>query len=129
MAVPDIRPYWKVRESLTIAGNLLMFNNRIIVVPPSLRSEILRKIHAGLQGIERYRMRVRESIWWRGVIYQTAQMVQQCQQCAKEAYYRREPMIKPDLPDYPWQIIRTDLFELKGHQYLLIVDYFSHYPS
>ena len=38
-------------------------------------------------------------------------------------------MIKPDLPDYPFQIIGTDLFELKGHQYLLIVDYFSHCPE
>ena len=83
--VPDTRPYWNVRESLTIAGNLLMFNNHI-VVPPSLRSETLRKIHTGHQGIERCRMRVRESVWWPGVIYQTAQMVQQCQQCAKEAY-------------------------------------------
>ena len=112
--VPDIRPYWKVRESLTIAGNLLMFNHRI-VVPPSLRNETLRKIHTGHQGIERCQMRVRESVWWPGVIYQTAQMVQQCQQCTKEAHYRKEPMIKPDLPDYPWQIIGTDLFELKGH--------------
>ena len=57
-----------------------------------------------------------------GDTYQTAQMVQQCEQCPKEVHYRREPMIKPDLPDYPWQIIGTDLFELKGHQYLLTVD-------
>ena len=74
-------------------------------------------------------MRVRESVWWPGVIHQTAQMVQQCQQCAKEAHYRREPMIKSDLPDYPWQIIGTDLFEVKGHQYLLTMDYFSWYPE
>ena len=56
-------------------------------------------------------------------------MVQQCQQCAKEAHYRKEPMMKPDLSDYPWQTIGTDLFELKGHQYLLTVDYFSRYPE
>ena len=124
----DIRPYWKVRESLTIANNLLVFNNRI-VVPPSLRDETLKKIHTGHQGIERCRMRVRESVWWPGVIHQTAQMVQRCQQCAKEAHYRKEPMIKSELPDYPWQIIGTDLFELKGHQYLLTVDYLSRYPE
>ena len=58
----DIRPYiyhddeyiryYIMRESLTIVNNLLMFNN-CIVVPPSLRDEILRKIHTGHQGIER----------------------------------------------------------------------------
>ena len=37
--------------------------------------------------------------------------------------------MKPDLSDYPWQTIGTDLFELKGHQYLLTVDDFSRYPE
>ena len=31
------------------------------------------------------------------------------------------------LPDYPWQIVGSDLFHHKGATYLLIVDYFSRY--
>lgn len=49
--------------------------------------------------------------------------------CAQEAQQRKEPLIKSALPDYPWQIVGTDLFELKGLHYLLIVDYFSRYPE
>ena len=38
-------------------------------------------------------------------------------------------MICSQLPDYPWQKIGTDLFEIKGVTYLLVVDYFSRYPE
>lgn len=32
------------------------------------------------------------------------------------------------IPDYPWQVVGSDLFELESEQYL-IVDYFSRYPE
>ena len=56
-------------------------------------------------------------------------MVHQCPVCAQEAQQRKEPLIKSALPDYPWQVVGTDLFELKGVHYLLVVDYFSRYPE
>ena len=34
-----------------------------------------------------------------------------------------------DLPDYPWQLVGTDLFELDQVHCLLVVDYFSRYPE
>ena len=34
-----------------------------------------------------------------------------------------EPMITTQLPEFPWQMVGTDLFELAG-EYVLVVDYF-----
>ena len=48
-----------------------------------------------------------------------------CQKTSK----RKEPLIITPLPDYLWQMVGVDLFELEKDQYLLIVDYFSHYPE
>ena len=50
-------PYWKLRSSLTMCNNLLLYNNRIII-PTSLQKDVMKRIHEGHQGIERCRMRV-----------------------------------------------------------------------
>ena len=52
-------------------------------------------------------------------------MVAQCTVCAKDSVVRKEPLMTTPLPDYPWQVLGSDLFTLKGEQYLVIVDYFS----
>ena len=125
---PELIPYWKARKYLTLKDDLLLHGNRI-VIPTALRKETLEKVHAGHQGIERCRLRIKYSVWWPGVTKQMTEMVQQCPVCAKEATPRKEPLLISPLPDYPWQVIGTDLFELKGVTYLLVVDYFSRFPE
>ena len=125
---PEIAPYFKFKNNLTVCDNMLLFNNRI-VVPKSLQRETLERIHAGHQGIERCRARVTVSVWWPGVMHSIAQWVQNCRECAEQAKNKREPLIATPLPEYPWQLVGTDLFELDKCQYLLVVDYFSRYPE
>ena len=125
---PELGRYWKVRESLTVHNELLMFDNRI-VIPTVLQGEIMRKIHEGHQGIDRCRARVRESVWWPGVSKQMEQMVHQCPECVRANRQPRETLITTPQPEYPWQMVATDLFQLNGEQYLLTVDYFSRYPE
>ena len=55
--------------------------------------------------------------------------VQNCHVCARDNVPRKEPLIVTPLPEYPWQMIGTDLFEITGEHYLLVVDYFSRYPE
>ena len=74
-------------------------------------------------------MRVKASVWWPCISSEVKQYVENCQECAKESRQQKAPLIPTPLPDYPWQQIGTDLFELGGQHYLLVVDYFSRYPE
>ena len=125
---PEVKPYWTVQSSLTFGNNLLLYNNRI-VVPPALRSQTMRKIHEGHQGIERCRQRAQSSVWWPGMSNHIVQYVQQCLVCCRESKPHKQPLLCTPLPDYPWQVVGTDFFELRGKHYLLVVDYFSRYPE
>ena len=109
-------------------NNLLLFNNRI-VIPTPLCKDVMKRIHPGHQGIERYRMRVRSSVWWPSINKQVTEMVRNCHMCEKATTPRQEPLISTSLPDYPWRMIGMDLFELEIKHYLLVVDYFSCYPE
>ena len=124
----DMHPYWEARSRLTLHGNLLLYGSRI-VVPKALRAETLQKLHMGHQGVQRCRSRANDSVWWPGLASQILETVQACRVCAEHSTPHHEPMIASRLPDYPWQKVGSDLFQLRGDHYLLVVDYFSRFPE
>ena len=121
-----ISPYYWVSAEITIANDLLMWGNRIII-PESLQQEMLEKVHEGHLGITKCRERARQSIWWPGMSRRLAETVKCCPKCYKMQTQRAQPMIASALPDFPWQKVRTDLFQWKGKTYLLVVDFYSRY--
>ena len=124
----ELIPYWKVKDSLTTCDQLLFYNSRI-VVPKALQKETLQRIHMGHLGIEKCKKRTSSSVWWPGVMQQVAQVVQNCQECAKQTKPGKKPLVSTVFPKFPWQVVGTDLFELNKNNYLLVVDYFSCYPK
>ena len=122
----EMKPYWVVRNAFTVKQGLIMYNCRI-VVPMSLQKETLQKLHQGHQGGERCRLLAQNSVWWPGLYRDIQETVRQCSVCAKLHTPNKEPMIPSALPEYPWQKLGSDLFELQGKHYLLLVDYFSRY--
>ena len=69
------------------------------------------------------------SAWWPGITSQVTNMIQRYKECARQADSHRKPLITSLLPDYPWLMIGSDLFEHKGEVYLSLVDCFSWYPE
>ena len=121
-----LKPYWCVRSEFSLHNTLLMRADRI-VIPTCLQQDMLSRIHQGHQGIVKCRSRARTSVWWPGISKQINEIIQNCETCCQNFQIRSEPMIPSTLPERPWEKIGTDLFELKGKSYLLLVDYFSRY--
>ena len=63
---PDIRPFFTVREDLTVQEGLPLYRTRL-VIPVELRRDILSKIHDGHQGIVSYRALAKCFVWWPGL--------------------------------------------------------------
>ena len=125
--VPEnVRPYWSVRGELSLQGDLLLRGRRI-VVPKSLQKETLQKIHSGHQGITKCSLRATSSVWWPGLKQQLEELIHNCPECSKAAQAPRQPLISTPLPQHPWEKVASDLFEMDGKTYLLVVDYFSRY--
>lgn len=121
-----MKHYFPVRTELTIAEGLLMRGNRV-VIPLSLRADILERLHTGHQGTTKCRQRAKQSVWWPGLRKGIDDQVSTCSTCCMHQHQRQEPLIPSPFPSRLWEKVGTDLFEWKKVEYLLVVDYYSHY--
>ena len=122
-----IKHYWTVRGELSVVIGVLMKASRIMV-PSTMRLQMLDKVHEGHQGIVKSRECAKTSVWWPDLSCEIQDMVENCKICAKYRQQRAEPLIPTPFPERPWQVIATDLFELDNLNYLIMmVDYFSRF--
>ena len=71
--------FWNCREV-----SQFILNCDRIVVPPTLRPDILKTIHQGHLGMEICLLRARSAVYWPGIIKNTTQFVSQCEACQKQ---------------------------------------------
>ncbi|UYV63562.1 K02A2.6-like, partial [Cordylochernes scorpioides] len=125
---PALREYWQFQEDLTYQNGLLLRGQRILI-PKSLRKDILEKLHQGHFGINKCRSRAKESVWWLGISQEIERMVSSCTKCLKERKPKHEPLMPSEFPIRPWQKVGMDLFYLNGRWYLIVCDCYSKYPE
>ena len=121
-----IKPYWSDHGQLTIVQNVLLKSSRV-VIPSSMHLEVLDKIHEGHQGITKCRERAKQAVWWPGLSKQIQDMVENCRVCLQHKVNHPEPLNPTPFPECLWQELGADFFQCQSCDYLIVVDYYSHY--
>ncbi|XP_037558060.1 uncharacterized protein K02A2.6-like [Dermacentor silvarum] len=126
MLAPEVRKYASVPDELSVVQGLLLRGTRI-VFPPSLRKEVLQRLHTGHQGVVRCRARARESSWWPAISQDVETYVRRCPTCTKHRPVANEDLLQTPLPERPWQVVGTHLLHHEGRNYIVAVDYYSRF--
>ena len=116
--------FWNERGNLTVHEGLLL-RGKQIVIPSSLRTDILHHLHDGHQGITKTRENGNSSVWWPRLSKDIEKTVKNCVVCEKYRRERVEPMKGTEFPERPWSRVGADFFFHKGSTYLLMIDYYS----
>ena len=126
---PNVKPYWGLRDSI-YEDDGLMFVGEKLIVPTSLRSDMLSKLHAGHMGMEKSKARARECLYWPHLSEDIEDIVGRCSTCAMfRKQNQQEPLMPHPVPGRPWAKVGADIFDFRGKDYLVVVDYFSKYPE
>lgn len=121
------KAYHQWGNRLSSSKGLLLHGDRI-VIPHSMRGDILQRLHDGHQGINKCRKRAHMSVWWPGLDDEIQELVTKCPECMQtKPTQRKEPLMTTPLPLRPWQKIGADICEYGKKNYLIVIDYFSRY--
>ena len=95
-------PFWKIYKDLYIVDNLLMYGNRL-VIPASLRKEVLECLHAAHQGVAGMKARAATCVYWPGISADISNRRIQCHTCNTIAPSQAKlPLQTPPAPIYPF---------------------------
>ena len=119
----QIKEYYNYKEELSVVDDILLKQDRIIV-PISLRGEVMKNLHASHLGIEKSLRLARDLLFWPNFSNDIKNMIYSCEICNRLRNNNvKEPMIVTNIPDYPWQLLAADIFTLDNRDYLVIADY------
>ena len=129
--------YKGVCFELHLEGHVIMRDDRI-VVPVSLRRELLKQAHVGHPGITRTKRKLRTTYWWPNMDAAIEKSVKTCMPCERsEKSQPRSSYQTTDIPrpKEPWEKLAIDVTgpfataPMNSKYAVVLIDYYSSYPE
>jgi hypothetical protein len=122
------RDFWSYRDELTVQNGIILKGQQVLI-PETVRADILQQLHASHLGIDKTRRLARQSVFWPGINKDIERMCQSCTLCQElQPQQAKQPLTMHERPKTPWTKLGSDLFEINKVTYLILSDYFSRYP-
>ena len=107
---PSLQMFFQFRKHLNVSDGVILYKGRI-VIPQSLRSDILQFLHCAHQGVARMISRAHKSVFWPGIIADIRRTRLRCNACNRMSPSQPSaPPARINQAEYPFQMICADFF-------------------
>ena len=125
----SVKCFFRLRNSLTIDQECLLFGSKV-VVPSSLRSQVLDLLHDCHPGIVRMKMLARSCVWWPNIDSDIETKCSLCEPCSLHNAKRNHDFYVPWTPaKSPFERVHIDFYTFEGCNFLLFSEAFSKWLS
>ena len=113
------------------SADLSVYEGALFMIPPALRSRVLKMLHEGHPGVTRMKMLARRYVYWQGIDRDIEDRVKFCSSCQLAAKMPVRNELSPwPTPDCAWERIHIDFAgPMEGMMFLIVVDAFSKWPE
>lgn len=125
----EVTRYRQLADSLSLCNGCLLLGSRV-VIPASMRKEVLEQLHLGHFGMQRMKQLARTAVYWPNIDDHIEGMCRQCISCGEHQNKPAKPAIHPwMLPEKPWSRVHLDhAINFLGSNWLVLIDAYSKYP-
>jgi hypothetical protein len=127
----ELRPFWQVRSQLSVddAEGLILVGPRV-VIPTSLRQEIILRLLQMHQGATKLRQHARLSVYWPSMDNDIVVAAKSCPSCTERLpSHPAEPLLPHAPASRPFEFVFVDLGAYHGRDFLIVADQFSGWPQ
>ena len=122
----------KIRDRLSVQGDLILFDSTRIIPPTSAIKDILSRLHAGRGGQEKTLFLANKLSYWPGLANDVNTYIQSCSSCYKRLPSQEQNPCVTSAPSEsfgpPMAQVGLYLFDFAGKKHILCVDKWSGFP-
>ena len=120
-----VKPYFHVRDEIH-SLNEIVFKGECLLIPKSMRKEIIEKVHKGHLGVNKCLSLLKEVAFWPNMTSDVKNKIENCEICLRNSNNnRKQPLMNHEPVTLPFEKVGIDLAEFDGKKLLVVVDYYS----